>query len=163
MSTAVLRFAVLWKWTNLFSLTRSEQWPLTTAVCTHSYLTGPCSSVQLSYLPWPRGRRRGGRPERPGWRPRSPWWGPWHVSQPVTCPPHVTCYLWVTHVYLTAPLCHMWGCVEARPSLNTDWRVEDTGPLRPGLRERESWSSQPGPCTEALCPVATRAGLQLTQ
>ena len=57
-----------------------------------------------------------------------------------------------SHVCLTGPLCHMWGCVVARPSLNTDWRVEDTGPLRPGLRESPH---SPGPALSSVqCPGA---------
>ena len=43
-------FSVLRKWTNSIWQARSDQWPLTSAVCTQLRLTGPCSCAVCAVL-----------------------------------------------------------------------------------------------------------------
>ena len=82
------------------------------------------------------------------------------LSQPATCSPHVSCYA-SSHVSHWLAVSHMRDV--SRPGLASilgsggHWATLGQR-VRPGLRERESWSSQPEPGTEALCPL--RAGLR---
>lgn len=150
----------LWKRTNsIWQLGQiCDHWPVQSALG----LTGPLSAAECSSA---RTCRHSGREAKEGGQRGQDRGqghhdgGPWRVSQPVTCPPHVTCYL-SSHVSHWSPLSHMgdvsWPGLAS--ILTGEWRTlghsgpqsvagprrESPGPhsLSPGLRlsVRRSWA-----------------------